>query len=354
MQQGPPVQPPAYRAPRWLPGGHLQTSIPTCSAHARACRLQRERWDTPDGDFIDVDWLDGRNERAAGRAVPRTGGQLRQPLRARIAARRCTHAAGARAVPHFRGCSGEPNRLPRAYHSGDYAEIDWILRRLAARSPRRRCFAVGVSLGGNALLKWLAHTGEAARHVVARAAAVSAPLDLTTAGHLLGRGLQPRLHLAFPELAQAEESGQAATLPRPLRCARRRARPQPLRVRRPRHRAAARLSQTPTTTGPAPAARRIAARPRAHFDRPRAQRSVPAWRAPAAPHAVSACVELEFPKAGGHAGFISGPFPGNLEWLPRRIPRVLRCNDWILARAAIALFARFPRNGIECSRLARR
>ena len=58
-------------------------------------------------------------------------------------------------VVHFRGCSGEPNRLPRAYHSGDSEEIDWILHRLKQQHPERPLYAVGVSMGGNALLKWL-------------------------------------------------------------------------------------------------------------------------------------------------------------------------------------------------------
>jgi predicted alpha/beta-fold hydrolase len=80
-------------------------------------------------------------------------------------ARRLMHAVQQRGwhgvVVHFRGCSGEPNRLPRAYHSGDSAEIDWILRRLQARGDPA-LFAAGVSLGGNALLKWLAEQGHAA------------------------------------------------------------------------------------------------------------------------------------------------------------------------------------------------
>ncbi len=70
-------------------------------------------------------------------------------------------------VPHFRGCSGELNRLPRAYHSGDSAELDWILQRLGAH------YAVGISLGGNALLKLLGEKGAAIR--VRKAAAISAP-----------------------------------------------------------------------------------------------------------------------------------------------------------------------------------
>ena len=58
-------------------------------------------------------------------------------------------------VVHFRGCSGELNRLPRAYHSGDSDEVDWVLRRLRANHPARPLFVAGFSLGGNALLKWL-------------------------------------------------------------------------------------------------------------------------------------------------------------------------------------------------------
>ena len=92
------------------------------------------------------------------------------------------------AVAHFRGCSGTPNRLPRAYHSGDYAEIDWILRRFAHEHPHGARFAVGVSLGGNALLKWLAVTRLEAASVILAAAAVSAPMDLSVTGHILGQG----------------------------------------------------------------------------------------------------------------------------------------------------------------------
>ena len=96
-------------------------------------------------------------------------------------------AAGWRCVvPHFRGCSGELNRLPRAYHSGDSAEIGWILERLQAP------YAVGISLGGNALLKHLGEVGGNTR--VRRAAAVSAPLDLAAAGRCLDRGLSRELY----------------------------------------------------------------------------------------------------------------------------------------------------------------
>ena len=98
------------------------------------------------------------------------------------------HAAGWQvAVPHFRGCSGELNRLPRAYHSGDHAEIDWILRRL--RLTHSRLHVSGVSLGGNALLRWAQVTGRQAVQVVQSIAAVCAPTDLTASGRAMGRGV---------------------------------------------------------------------------------------------------------------------------------------------------------------------
>jgi predicted alpha/beta-fold hydrolase len=181
---------PPYRAPAWLPGGNLQTLYPALLAPRPRVAYRRERWDTPDGDFIDLDWSGALN---AG---------SNQPLLALFHglegssnshyARALMDAAARRGwrgvVVHFRGCSGELNRLPRAYHSGDSAEIDWILRRLHAQHPGSALFAVGISLGGNALLKWLGEQRDAAAGVVRRAAAISAPLDLHAAADALERG----------------------------------------------------------------------------------------------------------------------------------------------------------------------
>jgi hypothetical protein len=102
---------------------------------------------------------------------------------------RACRAAGWRfALPHFRGCSGELNRRPRGYHSGDSGEIDWILRRLLAADGGRPLCAAGVSLGGNALLKWAGERGPAAAEAVTGVAAICAPLDLAACGHHLARG----------------------------------------------------------------------------------------------------------------------------------------------------------------------
>jgi len=177
-----------YQAPWWLPGGHLQTIVPSLAPAPRVA-WRRERWDTPDGDFVDVDFVGAGDGPLVALFHGLEGGSSSRY------ARRLAAAALARgwrlAVPHFRGCSGTLNRLPRAYHSGDSEEIDWILHRL------RPAYAAGVSLGGNALLKWLGERGAGAREIVTRAAAVSAPLSLTASARVLDVGLNRRLYVRY-------------------------------------------------------------------------------------------------------------------------------------------------------------
>ena len=171
-----------YEAPWWLPGGHLQTVFAALAPTPRIT-YRRERWDTPDGDFIDLDWVGTDGPLIA--LFHGLEGSSASPYARAIAAQAL--ALGWRCVvPHFRGCSGELNRLPRAYHSGDSAEIGWILDRLEARH------AVGISLGGNALLKLLGEQGGAMN--LDRAVAISAPLDLAAAGRSLDAGLSREIY----------------------------------------------------------------------------------------------------------------------------------------------------------------
>jgi predicted alpha/beta-fold hydrolase len=173
----------AYRAPWWLPGRHIQTIAGTVRVSPRVA-WRRKRWDTTDGDFIHVD--------VAGPSDAKQMLVLFHGLEAdsdnqyaRALAAQALQRRWAIAVPHFRGCSGEPNLLARAYHAGDAEEIDWILRRFAAQ---REVHAAGVSLGANALLRWLGVSGAGAGQVVRRAVAVSAPFRLTATAVALERG----------------------------------------------------------------------------------------------------------------------------------------------------------------------
>ena len=181
-----------YRAPWWLPGGHAQTiwAAKLSRRHAGdAPRWQRERWSTPDGDFIDVDTASHAVRADAPLLVLFHGLEGSSESQYAIAFADFAATSGlAFAVPHFRGCSGELNWAPRAYHSGDHQEIDWVLARFASLHPGRPLMAVGISLGGNALLRWAGEWGATAARRVRAVAAVCSPLDLAAGGHAIGRG----------------------------------------------------------------------------------------------------------------------------------------------------------------------
>jgi predicted alpha/beta-fold hydrolase len=177
-----------WRAPRWLPGGHAQTIWPAlASRRPPPAGFRRERWATPDGDFIDIDFIDAAQPQAP-LLVLLHGLEGSSSSHYALAFGHWAQRAGwGYAVPHWRGCSGELNLAPRAYHSGDHEEVAWLLQRLRARAgvPLR---VVGISLGGNALLRWAAEAGGSAGALVHAVAAVCAPLDLAAGGRAIGRG----------------------------------------------------------------------------------------------------------------------------------------------------------------------
>jgi len=308
---------PAYRAPWWLPGPHLQTIYPTLALRPQPPRYRRETWDSPDGDFIDVDWVDGPEGAPLVVLFHGLEGSSRSPYAAALM--QAVRARGWRgAVPHFRGCGGRPNRLARAYHSGDADEIDWMLRR-ARTSTSGPLHAAGVSLGGNALLKWLARERDPHDPGLAAAAAICPPLDLVAAGAALRRGFNRLYTWQFLRTLKPKTLAKCNQHPGMF---------DPQRI------ASARDFDTFDDAYTAPAHgfagvedywRRASSKP--VLDRIRIPTLVisarndpflPARHLPART-AVSSCVTLEQPASGGHVGFVSGPFPGHLRWLPERL-----------------------------------
>ena len=180
---------PAWRAPAWLPGGNLQTIWAATLSRRHlgpAPVFERERWTAPDGDFIDVDHL--ASPGAARHLVLFHGLEGSSDSQyAQAFAGLARQRGWAYSVPNFRGCSGELNLAPRAYHSGDFEEIGWILARLRARATAP-LLVVGISLGGNALLRWAEESGEAAAATAGAVAAVCSPIDLAAAGRAIDRG----------------------------------------------------------------------------------------------------------------------------------------------------------------------
>jgi len=347
-----------YIAPIWLPGGHAQTIYAAVAAPRLRVVYRRERWDTPDGDFIDLDWAVNPEPGASRINLSRPGergsrapsndnlARLGQDLEEAplvvlfhglegnsqshyaVALMAALQKIGWRGVVvHFRGCSGEINRRPRAYHSGDSAEIDWVLHRLKQQHPAVPLYAVGVSLGGNALLKWLGETGASAREWVDRAAAVSAPVDLMAAGNALDHGFNLVYVRHF--LASMKKKALAKLSHHPglynAACVR----------------AAFTLREFDDLvtaplhgyTGVDDYWTRASAKPLLrHIGVPtlminaRDDPFLPCGALPA-PHEVSPQVLLEQPENGGHVGFVSGPFPGNLGWLPQRILEFFDARD---------------------------
>ena len=178
-----------YRSPRWLPGGNAQTIWPALFGrrhHGPAIVFRRERWTTPDHDFVDADWLGDDADAPLLVMFHGLEGSTRSHYAQAFADWARRH--GWRFVmPHFRGCSGELNLAPRAYHSGDYEEIGWMLAQAKARHAGPIA-AVGVSLGGNALLRWAEEAGETAAATAKAVAAISSPIDLAAGGRAIGRG----------------------------------------------------------------------------------------------------------------------------------------------------------------------
>ena len=306
-------------APAWLPGGHLQTIYATAFISTPSVPYRRERIELPDGDFLDFDWVDGEPQAPMIVLFHGLEGSSSSSY-----ARSLMHMVKARGwngvVAHFRGTSGEDNRLPRAYYAGDSEEIERILRHVKSRYSTPPLYAVGVSLGGNALLKWLGEAGDAAPKLVRAAAAVSAPVDLAAAGNALDMGFNQSVYTArFLYTLKAKALRKAAQFPNLLD------------VEAIRAATTFREFDTLVTArlhGFVDADdywQKVSSKPWLKFIRVPTlvlnARNDPFLPADALPgiKEVSDSVMLEQPETGGHVAFPNGPFPGNVRWLPKRL-----------------------------------
>ena len=311
--------PGAYVAPAWLPGGDVQTIYTSLFIRVPHVEYRRERLELADGDFLDFDWLDGSPVQPVVVLFHGLEGSS-DSVYARDLISRLQARGWSGVVAHFRGCSGEDNRLPRAYFAGDSVDIETMLRHVKSRHPDAPLYAVGVSLGGNALLKWLGEQGTAASSLVDRAVAVSAPVDLTAAGHALDQGFNRSVYTArflttlkakalrkaekFPGLLDAQAIEASTTFREfdTLVTAR-------LHGYRDADDYWLRVSSKPLLKSIAVPTLVINARN---------DPFLPADALPG-PSEVAPSVQLEQPETGGHVAFPSGPFPGNADWLPARI-----------------------------------
>lgn len=164
----------SFRPAWWLRNPHMQTLWPALMRRVPSLPRHRERLTTPDDDFLELDWLD------------RDSGPLVILLHGLSGSSASSYILGMQAALdksrmdsvalNFRGCSGTPNLTARCYHSGDTGDLDYLYSVLVARFPGRPLCAIGFSLGGNVLLKWLGELGRRAN--LLGAAAISVPMLL--------------------------------------------------------------------------------------------------------------------------------------------------------------------------------
>lgn len=322
-----------YTAPWWLPGGNLQTIWP--ALYSRRVfgphpQYHRERWTTPDADFIDIDWLAAPKEAKPAKGLLVLFHGLEGSSRSHYSeafADFAHHQQLDYAVAHFRGCSGELNLAPRAYHSGDFEEIGWILQRLRANHTGP-IWVVGISLGGNALLRWAEEAGAQAANVVSGVAAVCSPIDLAAGGWAIGRGFNRLVYTRMflntmkpkalkklqqhPGLFDEEAMRQAKDL----------------------------YEFDNVFTAPLHGFKstedywaRASAKPHLHTIKvpalvvnPRNDPFVPAWCLPSQ-RDVGSHVTLWQPAQGGHVGFPQGPLPGHVRTMPDAV------GGWLLQQS---------------------
>jgi predicted alpha/beta-fold hydrolase len=174
-----------YLPARWLPTAHAMTIVGALHRPFARPRMVRERWELPDGDFLDVD-------RAA---APVPDAPVLVVCHGLEASSRAAYVRGlvqlarrrglAAVAMNFRSCSGTPNRLPRFYHSGETGDLAYVVERLAAERPGRAIALCGFSLGGNVIAKYLGERGEGVPAEVAGAAVISVPFDLARCARAL-------------------------------------------------------------------------------------------------------------------------------------------------------------------------
>ncbi len=306
----------------WLTNPHCQTLWPVfCRRRIKNLSPRRERLELADGDFIDLDWVGGETGPIV-LILHGLEGSIESPYAEGML--QAISKQGWRGVcMHFRSCSGERNRLPRIYHSGETTDIAEVVNQLQQREPETPLAAIGFSLGGNVLLKWLGETGE--NNPLTAAIAVSVPFELSKAASKMNQGFsrvyQWRLLTSLCKKIKWKFQHQSAPFAIPPLKMLRTLRDFDDQVTAPLHgfvdgedyytRSSSRQYlqniKVPTLLL------------QAKDDPLVGDGSLPSQ------HEMSTSVKLELCEKGGHVGFVGGSSPWkSFYWLERRIPLFLR------------------------------
>lgn len=308
----------------WLRNSHLQTIWPAlCRPNIKDINLKRERVELPDGDFIDLDWAPAQKNDQGPIVLILHGleGSIDSHY-AKSLLKRFTDHGWRGAFMHFRGCSGEPNRLARGYHSGETGDVEFMVRQLRDREPNVNIAVVGISLGGNVLLKWL---GETQHNMIDAAIAVSVPFELHKAASRMQQGFSRFYQWYFMKCLRERLIEKFEVTVSPVN-------PEVLREVRTM------FEFDDKITAPLHGFNDVN-----HYYSSSSSRqylrniNVPTLILHAkddpfmsadvipGPHELSPKIILEVTEHGGHVGFVSGKFPWRPEyWLDQRIPDFLK------------------------------
>ena len=309
-----------YQSPWWLPGGHLQTLYPYLFLKKPRRYFERIREYLPDGDFLDFDWINREKTTPTVVILHGLEGNSQSHYVTSLTDR-IIEFGWRSAVVHFRGCSGEANNLPRAYHSGDSSEIDNILT-IINRQTSGSVFFVGYSLGGNVLVNWLGRNSQNNIDLNSRCkafAAVSIPYNLVTSGIRLSNGITKFYGKHFTKSLKTKASKKIKRYK--------------LDINLESIRECRTLMQFDDRfTAPIHGFNGVLD----YWSKSSSQLVIQNVKSPLlilhsendpflpGNDLVNICegnsnVELRLLKHGGHTGFVTGPFPGNLNWLPNQL-----------------------------------
>lgn len=166
----------SFQPPFYLRNTHLQTVYPNIFRRVKGVSYRRSRIETPDNDFIDLDFSFGDSDKAVVIAHGLEGCSGRPYVLGLVKA---LNAAGWDAVAwNFRGCSGEPNLQLRSYHSGDTGDLETVLCHVLQNCHYRHLALAGFSIGGNIILKYLGEREKTVDSVICGAVVLSVPCDL--------------------------------------------------------------------------------------------------------------------------------------------------------------------------------
>ena len=311
-----------YKAPRGLPGAHLQTVVPARFFPRPPVSYRREIIDTPDGDFMILDWSEPEPTALDAPVLVHFHGLegSSHSHYAEALMHECAKDGWRGVVAHFRGCGGLPNRLPRAYFAGDSDDCEWILKTIHERFITAPIYAVGVSLGGNYIAKYMGDRPKTSSFLTA-AVSIGAPVDLVAGSEIMSVGANKLYEDMFLSTLKEKLIDKAKRFPDIIDIN---------KVRQcknlydfdsvytaPIH--GFKSAMEYWTLCSAKWYLKNVERPLLLLNA-KNDPFLPRWALPTEKD-VSECVYLEQPEEGGHIGFPRGNPPGDLGYLPERVMR---------------------------------